>query len=298
MSDDSSTRINARMNADSTILIQKNRNVLKSILKFIEFCGRRGIALRGHCYDETQIDTAEKDSHHTNTGNFKELIRFRIDSGDSILEEHLRNCPKNATYVSKTTQNELLLCIKMFIQNKIVEEVKNQPFGPFFGYQYDEVQDSGNWEQLGLVLRYVVQGKPVERLLEFIETEDVSGKSLCRHIIKSLTDVGLYIKNCRSETKDGAGNMSGQNVGCAALFTEQSPRAVYHYCSSHDLSLVLCKSCTISEIHIMLDTLKNLGIFFTYSPKRSERLEKAVEEYNSGKSKSNEIKKNKVQNFL
>ena len=49
----------------------------------------------------------------------------------------------------------------------------------------------------------------------------------------------------------------------------------------------------------MLDTLKNLGIFFTYSPKRSERLEKAVEEYNSGKSKSNEIKKkNKVQNFL
>ena len=41
----------------------------------------------------------------------------------------------------------------------------------------------------------------------------------------------------------------------------------------------------------MLDTLKNLGIFFTYSPKRSERLEKAVEEYNSGKSKSNEIKK-------
>ena len=99
------------MNADSTILIEKNRHVLKSILKCIEFCGRRGITLRGHRDNDTQIDTAEKDSHHTNTGNFKELIRFQIDSGDSILEEHLRNCPKNATYVSKTTQNELLLCI-------------------------------------------------------------------------------------------------------------------------------------------------------------------------------------------
>ena len=194
------------MNADSTILIEKNRHVLKSILKCIEFCGRRGITLRGHRDNDTQIDTAEKDSHHTNTGNFKELIRFQIDSGDSILEEHLRNCPKNATYVSKM-QNELLLCIKMFIQNKIVEEVKNQPFGPFFGYQCDEVRDSGNWEQLGLVLRYVVHGKPVERLFEFIETEDVSGKSLCRHIIKSLTDVGLDIKNCRSQTMDGAGNV-------------------------------------------------------------------------------------------
>lgn len=114
------------MNADSTILIEKNRHVLKSILKCIEFCGRRGITLRGHRDNDTQIDLAEKDSHHNNTGIFKELIRFQIDSGDSILEEHLRHCPKNATYVSKTTQNELLLCIKMFIQNKIVEEVKNR----------------------------------------------------------------------------------------------------------------------------------------------------------------------------
>ena len=292
-SDDPSTQIDASMNADSAILIERNRNILKPILKCIEFCGRRGIALRGHCDDDTHID-GEKDA---NIGNFKELVRFHIDSGDTILEEHLRNCQKNATYVSKTKQNELLLCIKMFIQNKIVEEVKNQPFGLFFGYQCDEVRDSSNWEQLGLVLRYAVQGKPVERLLEFIQTEDVSGQSLCQHIIKSLTDVGLDIKNCRSKTMDGAGNMSGKNIGCAALFTKESPRAVYHYCSSHDLSLVLCKSCTISEIHIMLDTLKKLGIFFTYSPKRSRRLEKAVDEYNSGKSKSDQITKTKFKIF-
>lgn len=47
----------------------------------------------------------------------------------------------------------------------------------------------------------------------------------------------------------------------------------------------------------MLDTLKNLGIIFTYSPKRSGRLEKAVEEYNCGKSKSNEITKTKFKIF-
>lgn len=129
------------MNADSAILIERNRNILKPILKCIEFCGRRGIALRGHCDDDTHID-GEKDA---NIGNFKELVRFHIDSGDTILEEHLRNCQKNATYVSKTKQNELLLCIKMFIQKKIVEEVKNQPFGLFFGYQCDEVRDSSNW---------------------------------------------------------------------------------------------------------------------------------------------------------
>lgn len=61
---------------------------------------------------------------------------------------------------------------------------------------------------------------------------------------------------------DGAGNMSGKYNGCAAKFREHSSNAVYHYCSSHDLNLVLCKSSQVKEIHIMLEALKQLGIFF------------------------------------
>jgi hypothetical protein len=80
---------------------------------------------------------------------------------------------------------------------------------------------------------------------------------------------------------DGAGNMSGKYNGCAAKFTEHSPKVLYHYCCSHDLNLVLCKSCELKEIHLMLDSLKQLGLFFKYSPKHTRRLEKAVNEINT-----------------
>ena len=69
-------------------------------------------------------------------------------------------------YTSKITQNDLLECIKEFIQRKIYEEVASQPYGPLFGIQIDEVTDSANNEQLRIILRYVFEGKPRERLFE------------------------------------------------------------------------------------------------------------------------------------
>jgi len=44
----------------------------------------------------------------------------------------------------------------------IVNEIKSQPFCPYFGYQCDEVTDSSNWEQLGVIIHYTVNGTPVD----------------------------------------------------------------------------------------------------------------------------------------
>ena len=124
--------------------MQRNRQVLRSILKCLEFCGRQGIALRGHRDDET--------SSSFNKGNFRALLALSVAAGDKVLEHHFDTCTKNATYTSKTTQNDLLLCVKQFIQTKLINEVKNQAIGAYYGFQCDEVTDSSNWEQLGLVL--------------------------------------------------------------------------------------------------------------------------------------------------
>ena len=39
--------------------IQKNRLVLKSIISAVEFCGRQGIALRGHRDDAKYLDNTD-----------------------------------------------------------------------------------------------------------------------------------------------------------------------------------------------------------------------------------------------
>ena len=67
-------------------------------MKTIILCGEQGIALRGH--RETGNAAALGSSDAANDGNFRALLRFRIDAGDAGLEKHLIGGPKNATYTS------------------------------------------------------------------------------------------------------------------------------------------------------------------------------------------------------
>ena len=88
--------------------VQKNRKFRTSIIKCIKLCGRNGMALRGHRDDSTMLDKIYQ-------GNFKSLLDFRVDAGDIHLKEHLETCARNASYISKTTQNQLLECIKEYV---------------------------------------------------------------------------------------------------------------------------------------------------------------------------------------
>lgn len=91
------TRLNPRTRIDlskSEGRVEQNRLFLTSIIKCLEFAGR--VLKRGH-----RDDSTSEDKDHM--GKFHALISFRLDAGDVVLQQHLRNCPKNATYVSKAS---------------------------------------------------------------------------------------------------------------------------------------------------------------------------------------------------
>ena len=96
--------------------------------------------------------------------------------------------------MSKTVQNDLLSCIKDYIQQQIVAEIHSQSIGALYGIQADEVTDISKWEQLGLVIRYLKDGVPCERLPEFISCDNVRGESICQNITASLGYLGLCVK--------------------------------------------------------------------------------------------------------
>ena len=112
--------------------IEQNRQKLSSILKAITFCGKQNIPLRGH-RDDSQC--------------LMKLLEFRMDAGDKVLETHLSTAPRNATYRSKTIQNELISCC-----DKIIQNIKQ---AGFFSIMADEATDSSNVEQLILVIRKI-----------------------------------------------------------------------------------------------------------------------------------------------
>jgi hypothetical protein len=85
-----------------------------------------------------------------NVGNFKELLIFRLDSGDDVLKNHFQNCPKNASFISKTTQNDLIDCCASVVLGKIVNAIKESKY---FSLLVNEITDISTSEQLVLCIR-------------------------------------------------------------------------------------------------------------------------------------------------
>ena len=118
--------------------IRKNREIMKSIVKTVLFCGQNNIALRGRRDDNPDNRGLQ--------GNFQALLDFRVDSGDEQLKQHLENAPRNAVYRSKTIQNEIIDTVGKYIVSKIISEVTTS--SELFSVMADEAVDISNKENL------------------------------------------------------------------------------------------------------------------------------------------------------
>ena len=89
-------------------------------------------------------------------------------------------------------------------------------------------------------MRYVRICQAIEKLLEFVQCNDIIGESITEFIINTLNNANLNPEMCRGQTYDGAGNIAGKEKGTAAKFCSKTgnERAVYFCCSSHELNFV------------------------------------------------------------
>ena len=129
------------MQSEASTLVKANRLKLMSILKAIVFCGKQVISLRGH--------HEHGGGPKKNPGNFRALLEFRVDAGDSVLADHFKTAAKHAQYSSPQIKNDLISCTGEWIRNQILAEVKKKI--KFFSVCADEVADCSNKEQLPLV---------------------------------------------------------------------------------------------------------------------------------------------------
>lgn len=93
--------VKERVNPAACVQEQANRKKLMSIIEVILFCGRKGIALRGHC----DAGPLTLEDPLENEGNFRALVGLKIRSGNDLLRDHLEIASGNATYPSPQIQN-------------------------------------------------------------------------------------------------------------------------------------------------------------------------------------------------
>eukprot|EP00731_Ephydatia_muelleri_P036655 Em0299g3a len=119
--------------AEILMAMKLTRCVLRSALSLQRvFTSKQCLPLRGHRDDGVPLDLEDR----SNPGNFIELLKFWVRSGDDALACHFTESHKNAIYQSKTTQNELITIIGEQILHTIVNRSSSN--GGFFSVIADE----------------------------------------------------------------------------------------------------------------------------------------------------------------
>jgi len=96
-------------------------------------------------------------------GNFLDLLKFLVESGDSVMSEHLSTCHNKAKYTSHRIQNELILFCGNVLCDQIVRKVNSSLS---FSLLADETSDIAGIEQLSIGVRYIDSSKTMRE--EFI----------------------------------------------------------------------------------------------------------------------------------
>ncbi|XP_039291055.1 uncharacterized protein LOC111054019 [Nilaparvata lugens] len=156
--------VNNLINEERLSQSQKNRQKLLSIVKTVILLGRQNIPMRGH-RDDGPLNLEMSDTV-SNEGNFKALIKFRIiDAGDKVLEDHINTSSSRSTYISKSTQNNIIECCKAEITDVILSRIAK---AELYSIMFDETSDISQRAQVSIVLRYVHFEKEFEIREDFI----------------------------------------------------------------------------------------------------------------------------------
>ncbi|KAG0729553.1 Zinc finger MYM-type protein 1 [Chionoecetes opilio] len=203
-------------------------------------------------------------------GVFSGLIDFACEL-DPSLDPHVTTATVfKGTF--KVIQNELLESMLEICQNKIREEIKN---AQYLSVMCDETTDVYDRTQMAIVLRYELQGKPVERFWGCFNPINQTAEALASVLLKELqTLIGDCPHKLIAQSYDGAAALSGVSPGVPTRIQEVYNNAHFIPCYAHRLSKVLEKATSQStEVRIFFNCLSGIPAFFSKSPQRMAALE-------------------------
>lgn len=259
--------------------VKENRERIRPIVESIIFLGKQNIPLRGHRDDGALMDDSTPE---VNEGNFRELLRYRVASGDKILEKHLLTASSRATYISKSTQNDLIGCCGDEISNVIVARIKE---ACYFSIIFDETTDISHTEQLTLNFRYVYNGSIREDFIKFVDAYEfatqkesgldssgseprLTGKVLGQMVIQLIKDLSLDITHCVGIGTDSCSVMSSEVAGAVSEILRVAPNSCRCPCYNHCLNNSISKSSQVSAVRNAVAVVKSTISFFNQSAKR------------------------------
>lgn len=134
---------------------------------------------------------------------------------------------------------------------------------------------TSNKEQLSVIIRWVDGNFNIyEDPIELINVPKTDAETLSKALEDSLIRHQIPLSKCRGQAYNGALNMSGHISGVAARIQAKEPAALYVHCLAHSVNLCLqTVGKQITPIREALDLVQELGVFISFSAKRSSLME-------------------------
>lgn len=148
----------------------------------------------------------------------------------------------------------------------------------YYSISVDSTPDVSHTDQLAFcIIRFVKNGKIIERFIAFIPIEGHTAQYLFEVVSKLLNEHKIDIKNCRGQSYDNANNMAGISNGLQALVRMQSESAIFVPCCAHSLNLVGVNTVANNNIaSIFFDLVERVYGFFVHSPYRWNKLKEQL----------------------
>ena len=106
----------------------------------------------------------------------------------------------------------------------------------------------------------------------------LSGKALTETVLNEIGHLTLDINNCSVEGYDGAASVS-DHIDCLSANILRINKKAVHTHHSHKLNLAVAAACSIQGITNVLDQIKELSFFFTFSEPCHKILKLSIENH-------------------
>ncbi|XP_060872268.1 zinc finger MYM-type protein 1-like [Metopolophium dirhodum] len=113
-----------------------------------------------------------------------------------------------------------------------------------FAVIIDTTTDVSYQEQFTIILRYIDEGKPQERLIALETASDSTGLGMFQ-VFRSITEKHNinWKTQMIAQTYDGAASMQGKYSGLKTRIQAENPKAMFTWCFAHKLNLVIVDTC-------------------------------------------------------
>ncbi|XP_025420710.1 zinc finger MYM-type protein 1-like [Sipha flava] len=164
--------------------INYRKNVLKRIVAVVKFLASRRLGFRG---DDEMLGSQ-------NNGNYLGCLEL-ISEFHPFLADHIQNYGNrgkgSTSYFSANICKEFINIIGKKMLTTIISEINA---AKYYSISVDSTPDLSHVDQLTFIVRFVKDGKPIERFLLFLPIEEHKAQYMADTVLNFLENLKIPIK--------------------------------------------------------------------------------------------------------